>query len=180
MVDVQRLAQLAYAAAAAAVRSERVCRSGHWPAIRRTQAAGQHEVGRLHGPSHGCSYRGRETAIVPAAEMPSDSSEQRRHHPFSDNSLGTVSPADSRKQRSCAAQERRTRRGLGLWAARGAAGRANARLCVRCGCGIYRLPAAIVVRAGVPVSGVRPLSLKLVHRLPRVLRQRTRVGLDVT
>jgi len=101
MVDVQRTAQLAHAAAAAAVRSERVCRSGHWPAIRRTQAAGQHEVGRLQGPSHGCSYRGREAAIVPAAEMPSDSSEQRRHHPFSDNCLGTVSPAGSRKQRSC-------------------------------------------------------------------------------
>jgi len=65
MVDVQRTAQLAYAAAAAAaVKSERVCRSGHWPAIRRTQAAGQHEVGRLQGPSHGCSYRVRETAIV--------------------------------------------------------------------------------------------------------------------
>ena len=29
MVYVQRIAQLAYAAAAAAVRSERVCRSGH-------------------------------------------------------------------------------------------------------------------------------------------------------
>jgi len=32
--------------------------------------------GRLHGPSHGCSYRGRETAVL---IMPDDSSEQRRH-----------------------------------------------------------------------------------------------------
>ena len=29
-----------------------------------TQAAGQHEVGRLQGPSHGCSYWGREIAVL--------------------------------------------------------------------------------------------------------------------
>jgi len=57
--------QLAHAAAAAAaVRSKRVCQSGHQPAICRTQAAGQHEVGRLQCPSHGCSYRSREIAIL--------------------------------------------------------------------------------------------------------------------
>ena len=64
---MQRVAQLAYAAAAAAaaaVKSERVCRSGHQPVIRRTQPAGQHEVGRLQGPSHGCSYRDREMASL--------------------------------------------------------------------------------------------------------------------
>ena len=57
--------QLAHAAAAAAaVRSKRACQSGHQPAIRRTQAAGQHEVGRLQGLSHGCRYRSREIAIL--------------------------------------------------------------------------------------------------------------------
>jgi len=44
--------------------NERVFRFGREPAIRRTQAAGQHEVIRLQGPSHGCSYRGREVVIL--------------------------------------------------------------------------------------------------------------------
>jgi len=45
-------------------RASEFWRPGHKPAIRHTQAAGQHEVGRLHGPSHGCSYRGRAIAIL--------------------------------------------------------------------------------------------------------------------
>ena len=48
-----RLSVTSTAAAAAAVKSERVCRSGHWPAIRCTQSP-------------------------PVALMPSDSSEQRQ------------------------------------------------------------------------------------------------------
>jgi len=63
-LDVQRLAQLAHAAAAAAVRNEQVCMSGHQSAIRRSQAAGQHELGLLQAPSHGCSYWGREIHVA--------------------------------------------------------------------------------------------------------------------
>ena len=48
---MQRLAQLAYAAAAEAERSERIRQSGHEPAIHRTQAA-EHAVGWLQAPSY--------------------------------------------------------------------------------------------------------------------------------
>jgi len=99
MVDVQRTAQLAYAAAAAAVKSERVCWSGHKPAIRRTQAAGQHEVGWLQGLSHGCSYRGREIAILlrlrcqaTTAGRDITASQPSERIAFSDDCLGTLSP----------------------------------------------------------------------------------------
>jgi len=63
-LDVQRLAQLAHAAAAAAVRNEQVCMSGHQSAVRRSQAAGQHEFGLLQAASHRCSYWGREIHVA--------------------------------------------------------------------------------------------------------------------
>ena len=106
MVDVQRTAQLAYAAAAAAaVKSERVCWSGHKPAIRRTQAAGQHEVGWLQGLSHGCSeiailLRLRCQATTAGRDITASQPSERIA--FSDDCLGTLSPACSRKQAAAA------------------------------------------------------------------------------
>jgi len=78
MVDVQRLDQLAYAtAAAAAAVSEIVGLDTSQPVVALKQ-----QVGRLQGPSDGCSYWGREIAILLRWRCQVTTMSRDRHHTF--------------------------------------------------------------------------------------------------